>query len=70
MHGDPMTEQITLPEGTVVLESAQPRNGVPDLELARDVARLGASPMLVRALGGEQAVRDTEAIAGNRDRSE
>jgi len=65
-----MTEQIKLPEGAIVLESAQPHNGVPDIELAKDLARLGASPMLVRALGGEQAVHEAEAIAGNRDRSE
>jgi hypothetical protein len=63
-----MTEKIELPEGTVVLTSAQP-NGSPklDVELAVDLALVGASPTLVRAVGGEQAVLKAKLIAGGRD---
>ncbi len=62
-----MTENNELPEGTVVLKHAQP-NGERDVALAIDLARLGASPMAIRALGGEEAVRQAEALAGNGDR--
>ncbi len=59
--GNQMTETIELPEGTVVLTDAQP-NGSPagDVELAVDLARLGGSEMLVRAVGGEEAVRKAD----------
>jgi hypothetical protein len=51
-----------LPEGAAVLEVGAPEI-VHDVGLALDLARLGASPTLVREVGGENAVR--EAAAGN-----
>lgn len=62
-----MTESNELPEGTVVLKFAQP-NGEIDVNLAMDLARLGGSPMVVRAVGGDEAVRQVEAPAGNGSR--
>jgi hypothetical protein len=53
-----------LPEGTTVLNVGPPEvEVVRDVDLALDLARLGASPTLVREVGGEDAVR--EAAAGN-----
>ena len=59
---DPINENSKLPVGTTVLEVG-PLEIVRDMDLALDLARLGASPALVRAVGGEDAVR--EAAAGN-----
>lgn len=57
-----MSENTELPGGTIVLPDAQPKGaGELDVELALDLARLGASPMAIRALGGEEAVRKAEA---------
>ncbi len=58
----PISENSKLPVGTTVLEVG-PLEIVHDMDLALDLARLGASPALVRAVGGEDAVR--EAAAGN-----
>ena len=55
-----------LPEGTTVLHVGPPEvEVVHDVDLALDLARLGASPTLVRAVGGEDAVREAAAVAGN-----
>jgi hypothetical protein len=59
---DPMHENGKLPEGVILLDSEQPEIEL-DADLALDLARLGASPLLVRAVGGEDAVR--AAAAGN-----
>ncbi len=57
-----MSDNAELPEGTIVLTDTQPKGtGALDVELALDLARLGASPMAIRALGGEEAVRKAEA---------
>ena len=53
-----------LPVGTTVLEVG-PLEIVHDMDLALDLARLGASPTLVREVGGEDAVREAAAAAGN-----
>jgi len=54
----------SLPEGAAVLE-AGPSEIVHDIDLALDLARLGASPSLVRSVGGETAVRQLAAVASN-----
>jgi len=59
-----MNENNKLPEGTVVLDVGPPEVEL-DVDLALDLARLGASPMLIRAVGGEDAVRAAAAAAGN-----
>jgi hypothetical protein len=64
-----MSHKTELPVGTVILESAQPDGAELDVGLAVELARLGASSMLVRAVGGDQAVHEAEAITGNRNGS-
>jgi hypothetical protein len=59
-----MTDANELPEGTVILTSAQPTGAV-DVELAVDLARRGASPLVVRAVGGDEAVRQAEAVVND-----
>jgi hypothetical protein len=51
-----LTPRYTISEAAV-LKGA----GSLNVELALDLARLGASPMAIRALGGEEAVRKAEA---------
>jgi hypothetical protein len=58
-----MNENIKLPEGTAILDFGQ-RETALDVELALDLARLGASPVLIRAVGGDAAVRTAEAGQG------
>ena len=50
---------VKLPEGTTLLELDR-SEAQPDVELALDLARKGASPMLVRAVGGEASVRQVK----------
>ncbi len=57
-----MTDASEFPEGTVILASAQPADGV-DVDVALDLARRGASLMVVRAVGGDDAVQKAKAIA-------
>ncbi len=59
-----MNKNNKLPEGAAVLEVGPPEI-VYDIDLALDLARLGASPTLVRAVGGEDAVREAAVAAGN-----
>jgi hypothetical protein len=68
MARKPTTEKFELPEGTIVLKFAQP-NGADERDVDRgvDLARLGGSPTLVRAVGGERAVREAAAIAVDPD---
>jgi hypothetical protein len=61
---DPINENSKLPVGTTVLEVG-PLEIVHDMDLALDLARLGASATLVREVGGEDAVREAAAAAGN-----
>ena len=53
-----------MPEGTTVLDVGPPEV-VHDIDLALDLARLGASPRLIRAVGGEDAVSKAEAAVSN-----
>jgi hypothetical protein len=57
-----VNENIKFPVGTTVLDVG-PLEIVHDMDLALDLARLGASPELVLAGGGEDAV--SKAAAGN-----
>jgi hypothetical protein len=59
-----MNESDKLPEGAAVLEVGPPEI-VYDMDLALDLARLGASPTLIRSVGGEDAVREAAAVNGN-----
>jgi hypothetical protein len=56
----PTTAQTTdcgkLPVGCTVLDTSGPFEPVIDIDLAFDLARLGASETLVRSIGGEEAV--------------
>ena len=61
---DPISTSGELPEGTTALDVG-PLEIVHDMDLALDLARLGASPTLLRALGGEEAVREAAAANGN-----
>lgn len=61
---NPMNENDKLPEGAAVLD-AGPSEVVQDIDLALDLARLGACPSLVRSVGGETAVRQLAAVASN-----
>jgi hypothetical protein len=51
---DPQARNTELPEGAFILTSAQEKGTGDDVELAVGLARLGASPLAVRALGGEE----------------
>jgi len=59
-----MDDNTRLPEGAAVLDVG-PLEIVHDMDLALDLARLGASPTLLRALGGEDAVSKAAAANGN-----
>lgn len=61
---DPISENDQLPEGAAVLEVGS-SEVVHDVDLALDLARLGASPSLVRFVGGENAIRELAASNGN-----
>jgi len=61
--GDPV-----LPEGGAVMENAYPYPPGDDLNLARDLARLGATDKVLEAAGGQAAVDEAYArgILGRR----
>lgn len=61
-----MSENGSLPEGTVVLQIEQPDlTEGQDVSLALDLARLGASQTLIQTVGGEEALRAANWLAKN-----
>jgi len=63
-----MTDQTALPAGTVARER-EPATGK-DVALALELADLGASRALVAAVGGDEALRQLDAISDRSDHAD